>query len=141
MKIMAEPERHLPHCEKWGGGDRHEADCNCPADGGSYIVTVTPTIMDGWVVRWHTSLEAAEKVKPIVSASRNMVAIHTVNSDIAYPDAFAAANKAHEGLRTLYPGADLPNDIRKLATHKPAYFMGPLEEIKNNGDSNDIVKR
>lgn len=82
------------------------------------IVTVTATIMDGQVVRWHLSEYSAKRVKPIVSASRNGVRIEAWLHEL--PEGLlAAAREAWETLRRR-------GDVKHLATH---YTRGIGDEL------------
>lgn len=77
------------------------------------VVTVTPTIQDGTVVRWYASLAAAEHHHdPIVSASRNGVRI-TTYLHLVPPAVLARANEAHEILR-----GGAPELVQDMATHR-----------------------
>lgn len=73
------------------------------------IVTYTPTIMAGPVIRWHTSEYGAKHVKPIVSASRNGVRVEAYLSDI--PDGLL--DLARGTWHALRHG----EDMQHLATH------------------------
>lgn len=73
------------------------------------VITVTATIMDGTVVRWFDSLDAAERNDPVVSASRTMVVRHRK----PVPAEWDAA--AQEVFRTL--DYDRNFDLRYMATH------------------------
>jgi len=87
------------------------------------IVTVTATIMDGIVVRWFGSVEAAENpaICGVISASRNGV---VGGGDYITPDDWKAAWSAHERLKR-----DPNASLRDLATHRAAGLMGPLEPV------------
>lgn len=99
------------------------------------VVTTTPTIMDGYVVRWYASLTAADSGHEIMSASRNGVRIRTYLHEIpaaALADAIAIYVKLHTA--SLRPfGSDRSADeaARALATHHRRGFgrHGPLEPI------------
>lgn len=82
----------------------------------TYYVTVTPTIMDGTVVRWFGSEEAMRSVRPIVSASRNRVSGHS-GGEIT-PELFEAAWSAHQALKRGDNGAVVP-----LETHRSRGFL------------------
>ena len=81
------------------------------------VVTVTPTIMDGTVVRWYGSLEAAENpgVCGIISASRNGV---MGGGDYITRADWEAASSAHVAL-----ARDQNADLGHLATHRRKGFM------------------
>lgn len=77
-----------------------------------YVVTVTPTIFHGTVVRWHTS--PAIGGYPFVSASRNAVVVH---------EAILRSEDEHEELRRVLDHAFAVrdrilrgDDVRDLAT-------------------------
>lgn len=78
------------------------------------VVTVTPTIQDGTVVRWYRSEIAAERRMVMISASRNGVAIgeHLSNGEVP-PETLAAAEAAHAELR-----ANRDADMSVYATHR-----------------------
>lgn len=97
------------------------------------IVTVTSTVMDGTVVRWHRSLQAAEHHRPILSASRNGVQTHNdVYLHEIPAEVLRTANDAYEKLRR-----DRAADVRHLATHvNRGPSNGPLipiEEASSDG--------
>ncbi|MGX4657087.1 hypothetical protein ACWCHM_26060 [Micromonospora sp. SCSIO 07396] len=89
------------------------------------IVTVTPTLMDGTVVRWHWGESDANNpgIEPIVSASRNGVRVgvylHQVPADV-----MAAAQQAYDAL-----SRDHHADLKHLATHRRRGLFGPLEPV------------
>jgi hypothetical protein len=85
------------------------------------VVTVTPTIMDGTVVRWHRSWANAENpaIVSIISASRNGV---MGGGDYIAPGEWMAAWGAHVALLS-----DQNADLEHLATHRKKGLMGPLE--------------
>lgn len=84
------------------------------------VCTVTPTIMDGTVVRWYRSETAAEHNWVMVSASRNAVIVgeHLSNGEVT-PGVMARARLVHELLRRK-PDADLSG----WATHRRARAFG-----------------
>ncbi|MGP3917683.1 hypothetical protein [Nonomuraea sp. 10N515B] len=75
------------------------------------IVTVNTTIMDGTVVRWFRSLDAAQTQRQVMSASRHGVRVEVYLHEIP-GEALRAANGAYETLRR-----DRNADVRHLATH------------------------
>lgn len=87
------------------------------------VVTVTPTIQDGTVVRWFTSLADAEDCEPVVSASRNRVVQHRD----PVPEAWLVAAEAVWKALRSNPDADM----RHLATHRRNGFLGPLVSVQN----------
>lgn len=89
------------------------------------IVTVTPTIMDGTVVRWYlTDDPEAALTAPGISASRNEVRVNVPEDEIP-PAIRAAAQAGHEALRR-----DPEVDLAGLATHRRQGLLGPLRPIK-----------
>lgn len=89
------------------------------------IVTVTPTVIDGTVVRWYFVEVDAEisGVDPDISASRNGVRIGTF-LHLVPADVLATAQQAHETLN-----ADHHANLRHLATHRRGGLFGPLKPI------------
>lgn len=90
----------------------------------SMVVTVTPTINSGWVVRWFGSEQAAEHREPMLSASRAGVCVscylHQVPADV-----LATATQAYE---TLRDGRE--EGILALATHRKRGLFGPLVPVE-----------
>jgi len=84
------------------------------------IVTVTPTIRDGQVVRWYGSEEAAQYGDEMLSVSRNGVRVHAYLDDVP-DDVLTQARDAH---RVLAAGGD----VGHLATHRKERY-GDLEPI------------
>jgi hypothetical protein len=85
------------------------------------IVIITPTIMDGTVVRWYrpvevTGIDTAEPTfiagEELVSASRNGVRVRGYLDQIG-DQVLADARQAYEALR-----ADSDADLSHLATHR-----------------------
>ena len=74
------------------------------------IVIVTPTILNGPVVRWYASEETAQYGNELVSASRNGVRIEGYLHDV--PDTVLA--RAQEAYRVLAARGDVDH----LATHR-----------------------
>ena len=98
-----------------------------PSTTSPYVVTVTPTISDGVVVRWHMSLGAAGGGYPVLSASRNAVIVH---------EATLRSDAAHEALRQLLDHAFAVqvrirrgDDVRDLATHERRGLTGPMVPV------------
>lgn len=92
------------------------------------VITVTPTIMDGQVVRWFHSLHAAENMQPVVTASRNGITVDTngVVRGRAEVDALKALiEEAHLAAYALERGTD----CRDLATHVRGGWTGPLVPV------------
>ena len=92
------------------------------AEGSQAVVTVTPTIMDGTVVRWFTGLEAAERCRPFLSASRYEVITHV--EGVVTPDLREQANAVRDGLPHFGP---TPEWVERLATHRRRGITGPME--------------
>jgi hypothetical protein len=88
------------------------------------VITVTPTITDGTVVRWYPSLDAAKRHDPVASASRNAC---VVDGDVP-EEWIRAAEQAHARL-----SADSDADMSHLATHRRRLLMGDLEPIVKEG--------
>jgi hypothetical protein len=92
------------------------------------IVTVTPTIQSGTVVRWYYS--TGDNERPVLSASREGVMIH---GDVFWHDIprewLNAAKDAHEMLG-LTNGK---RDVSHLATHSRRGLTGPLEPVGGSG--------
>lgn len=90
------------------------------------IITVSPTIMDGTVVRWYhdrTPLDALHAHQPAVSASRNGVLVHGYLDAIG-DDVLGAAKDVQQLLaRNRYA------DVQHLATHRQRGMFGPYEPI------------
>lgn len=94
------------------------------------VVTVTATVMDGTVVRWHRSVSAAEIHRPTVSASRNGVMVHGEYLTDVPPEWIEAATKAYEQLRRARRA-----DLTHLATHRhQGVLNGPLVPVERTGD-------
>jgi hypothetical protein len=93
------------------------------------IVTVTHTVMSGVVVRWFTSLEAADRCEPVLSASRERVMFHgRATADTVPAEWQEAAQAAHEALaaqRYSY-WEPTPESVTALATHKTQLFGPPV---------------
>ena len=91
------------------------------------IVIVTPTIMDGAVVRWYrahdvTGLNATRRQaipgEAVLSASCNGVKVRAYLHEVE--EALPAARAAYETLR-----ADRNADVSHLATHR---WAGPFDD-------------
>jgi hypothetical protein len=82
------------------------------------VITVTPTIMSGTVVRWYSGLAAAENGREVLSASRDGVMVLDYLTDV--PAAWVdAALQAFQAMR-----ADRRVNLMHLATHRHKHFMG-----------------
>lgn len=84
------------------------------------IVIVTPTIMDGRVIRWYDNEAAVEQHDQVASASRNAVEFYRDDIPAHVRD---AAQGAH---RELAKNRDA--DVRHYATHTKTLF-GPLVPV------------
>lgn len=88
------------------------------------IVTVTPTVMSGQVVRWFATESQAEHGAEILSASRDGVWVHTYLHLIA-AEQLDAANAAYGRILR-------GEDVGHLATHERGRFgvVSPIERAK-----------
>lgn len=91
------------------------------------VVLVTPTVMDGTVVRWYRDVAAAEQYRPVLSASRNGVTVHAEYLT-SIPDAWVDdARRTHTTL-----SRNRVADLRHLATHRHQHVPnGPLVEVND----------
>jgi hypothetical protein len=78
------------------------------------IVIVTPTIMDGVVVRWYVSEASAENGRERISVSRNGVMVNGYLHEVP-DDIFALANEIY---LTWKRDPNAWPDIQKAATHR-----------------------
>jgi hypothetical protein len=85
------------------------------------IAIVTPTIMDGQVIRWYVGKNAAENGDEMLSASRNGIRVFVYLDDV--PDEVMRQAKA--AYDTLRRGGD----VRHLATHRMGLFSRVLEPL------------
>jgi hypothetical protein len=86
------------------------------------IVTVTPTVMDGTVLRWYAADDDAGQ-HPVMSVSRNRVQVH--EKDAVTPAAAQAAAEAHAALKR-----DRYANVLGYATHarvRPGRHLVPLK--------------
>ena len=86
------------------------------------IVTITPTVMDGTVLRWYAADDDTGR-HPVMSVSRNRVSV--LDKDRVTAQAAAAAAEAHAALK-----ADRYADVRGYATHArlhPGRALVPLK--------------
>ncbi|HEV8653258.1 MAG TPA: hypothetical protein VG276_28665 [Actinomycetes bacterium] len=89
------------------------------------VVMVSPTVMDGTVVRWYRSVAAAEISRASLSASCRGVAVHEELLTDVPPAWVEQAVKAYQTL-AANPRADLGG----LATHHHRRFMnGPIVPV------------
>jgi hypothetical protein len=90
------------------------------------VITVTPTVRDGVVVRWHRSLGHAQTHRPVVSASRRGVAVHAEYITDVPVGWMVAATQAYEALLN-----DRRADLSYLATHvNRGPSNGPLVPVE-----------
>jgi hypothetical protein len=90
-----------------------------------HVITVTPTIGSGTVVRWYRTLQAATHNQPTLSSSRDGVLIHgSVYLHTIPVEWIAAANRAYGRLRS-----DRGADVSGMATHRRGGLSGPLERV------------
>ena len=87
-----------------------------------YVVTVTPTIMSGTVVRWFTGVEAAERCRPFLSASRYEVVTHV--EGVTTPELREQANAVQDAL--IKGDRDA---AKRLETHRRRGLTGPIEPL------------
>ena len=78
--------------------------------------------MSGTVVRWFTSLAAAEECKPFLSASRDAVVTHV--EGVVTPELREQANAVYEAL-----GKDDREAVKRLETHRRRGLTGPMGEV------------
>lgn len=97
------------------------------------VITVTRTVMDGQVVRWHRDLLAATNNSPVLSASRRGVMVHNNAYLNTIPAGWLAnATEVFEHLAAVR-GADLSH----LATHRTRGLFGPLEPVRTAEENAD----
>jgi hypothetical protein len=90
------------------------------------IVTVTPTVMDGTVVRWYAGDDPDSIGSPQVSVSRYGVLVNGYLHEVP-ESVLNQAKQLHEGWqrdRNAWP------DVEKLATHRRKGLLGPLVPIE-----------
>lgn len=80
--------------------------------------------MSGTVVRWFTSVEAAERSRAFLSASRYEVVTHI--EGIVTPELRTQANAVQDALQ----GEGQTQEwVRSLATHRRRFITGPMEPV------------
>ena len=89
------------------------------------VVISTPTIMDGYVVRWYHSEESAIYGREFLSASRNGVRINGFVHEVP-PAVLARATEIYERLRDNRGGEHV---ARSAATHHMAFLSRDLTPI------------
>lgn len=87
------------------------------------IVTITPTVMDGTVLRWYDADDTEQLERPVMSVSRNRVEVY--EKDRIDPDAARSAAEAYAELK-----ADRYADVRSYATHARVSLFGALIPLK-----------
>lgn len=88
----------------------------------SPVVTVTPTIMSGTVVRWYRNVRAAEDGREVLSASRDGVMV--TGGHLLPAEWLTAATSAYEAMSRGQ------RDMSHLATHRRTKILGgDLEPI------------
>lgn len=93
------------------------------------VITVNTTVMDGQVVRWHRSVSDATIYRPVISASRQGVAVHAEYLTDVPDEWVAAAREAYAELK-----ANRGADLRSLATHvHRGPSNGPLVPVEDEG--------
>lgn len=98
------------------------------------IVTVTPTLQAGTVVRWYDTENAEDRGEPIVTASRNGVRVHGYLHDTPVA-VLATAHSAWHVLR-----ADNDADLNHLATHRRRGILGPLVPVERPFAGGGVVQ-
>lgn len=86
------------------------------------VVTVTPTIMSGTVVRWFESLDHAERCHPFLSASRDEVITHV--EGVVTPDLRQQVDAVQAALKV-----GNRETVERLATHRREGLIGPIVEV------------
>ena len=94
------------------------------------IVTVTPTVMDGLVVRWYADLDAAQNCHEMASASRNGVRIASRMGGNLYQTPAAVLDQAIRANEILRRRGEPDDEVRAMATHRRRRLFGmDLEPI------------
>lgn len=90
-----------------------------------------PTIMDGAVLRWYRTVEAAEAGNEILSASRDGIRVRGYIDDVPEP-VMALARHVHRLL-----AADAGAPVEHLATHRRKHLLGrevePIQRAEVTG--------
>lgn len=94
-----------------------------PAGTGTFLVTSTPTVCDGTVLRWYRSEHAARYGNESISASRN--GVFGQHGHHLNPGIFNAAWSAH-----LRLAADRDADMSDLVTHKVGFLDREVTAVK-----------
>lgn len=85
------------------------------------IVTITPTVMDGTVLRWYDADD--DRGQPVLTVSRNRVEVYRKGAIDA--EVLRAACEAHAELKR-----NRLADVRKYATHMRLRPGAPLVALK-----------
>ncbi len=89
------------------------------------IVTTTPTIMDGHVLRWYPNETTERSERPLLGVSRNGISVHaTYLHQVEH-----LLDDAREAHRRLAAG----QDVTDLATHRSRMF-GAAEPIPSTDE-------
>lgn len=86
-----------------------------------WIVTTTPTVMDGQVLRWYATVRQAEAGTETLSVSRNGVLVHAYLHEVP-PELLAIAEELRQALRA-------GRDVTSAATHRWRFGRQDLEPI------------
>lgn len=89
-----------------------------------WVVIVTPTIMDGQVVRWYRTVQQAQHGEPSLSVSRNGVLLNSYLHELP-PELLAIAEDLR---RSMLAG----RDVSHAATHQRRYGSFAVEPIEEN---------
>lgn len=89
------------------------------------VITATPTIQSGLVIRWFRGMGGYENRGAVLSASRDGVMIH---GDVFLHDLPGEWVEAAKGA-TAAIRAEAQEDAKALATHRQDGFLGPLVSV------------
>lgn len=121
---MAEPTDHYAELRAKERELTRLRECFAPVNlDPDMVVMVTPTIEDGYVVRWYRNIDTASRGSERVSASRNAVNIH-VPIHFVPVDLIVIATDVRRMLRR-----DDVEPVKALATHRRKVFGDELEPI------------
>lgn len=105
--------------------------------GEAHIVTVTPTIGSGTVVRWHHSLREAETVDPFVSASRERVVVRAdVRSPSEMRELAEVIGKAVAVMEEL-AGPQRMERVKALETHRGRFGSREYTPVAPRREGNE----
>jgi hypothetical protein len=91
------------------------------------VVTHTPTIQDGPVVRWFRSVDDAEAHRVTISASRNRV---IVSAEFRTSSELTALVRAMQVASRVQGQILNGDDIHHVATHVRPRISAPFEEVR-----------